>query len=173
MKGWYGNKYGHSLASRGIRLKASGRDLNKDVRLDEIKDYYGFKTWYEFSVDKREIFKKIRDTNAYKRELNIIIDLINKNEIQILKELKIYLNNLEEETNLHPIIFNLLYQDSTFWSLPSKTIYLKPKLNLMPQKGRNETINEYYERIERAGKGDQESLFYDHKYIEDGDELDG
>lgn len=69
MKGWYGNKYGHSLASRGIKSKyeSNGHRIPfnqlKQAVLDKIHEYTEY--YIEKGDDYEEIY--LEHTNAFER----------------------------------------------------------------------------------------------------------
>ena len=69
MKGWYGNKYGHSLASKGIKSKANSQNISvtkeelmsqimwfmgdcKYVTEEEMNDYDDYKAICSLKIDK-------------------------------------------------------------------------------------------------------------------------
>lgn len=80
MKGWYGNKQAHSLASRGIKSNKSYM-ISKNINFGEELDIIGFK---QFSINKDGIgFGSIR----YKKI----------NDILIIDHIRINVNNLKRK----------------------------------------------------------------------------
>jgi len=112
MKGWYGNRYSHSLASRGIRSK-----VNEEVKYKKYKFYHGT-SLYDYEKILNEgyikypfITSEYLDADMWSKKSTNMRDFIekNNNNLPIILEMEIPRDFLENKCVIDPLLLDERY----------------------------------------------------------------
>lgn len=169
MKGWYGNRQAHALASRGIKSNGIKMNTNfrraktKDINIfrKDVIDFYGLEDWYEYEGDIGRHVRIIYNSKEYNLILNKIRNMINDGNFKDRNELYDYIEYLENTGEIKTLMSKLLYKNFT-WFRSDVDIYRRRQERFLPEfNDYDETKSEFIERIEQIGRGDPNSLFYE------------
>lgn len=166
LKGWYGNRYKHSLASRGITSTELNRTRNRNIGFKDMRKYFDLKEWHDFGNTRTwEVERIIKNMKEYKNAEERVYEKISNGEIVYKLDLERYLVYLEKDGLIRPLVADLIYYDYQIRKKLKEQERRKSFSDIREEKilqsrYDDESVYEFNKRIRQSLIRDSESLFY-------------